>query len=510
MKESIAMSANSEKGKQNIHCGQNMEDKLCPQLDAACLSDDDWDEEIYEDFERDSNWSQNSQPNERFSAMYSNRINLEKYEPLSGLSHTHVNTLQANERKLFNERLRVKDKKDRATVEQVLDPRTRMILFRLINKQFIEEINGCISTGKEANVYHATCRDEKDRAIKIYKTSILTFKDRDKYVSGEYRFRHGYCRHNPRKMVRTWAEKEFRNLSRIYQSGINCPQPFLLKSHVLVMSFVGTNGVPAPLLKDVSLNESKARELYLDCILMMRRLFNDCKLVHADFSEFNLLYDNGKLCVIDVSQSVEHDHPSSLNFLRKDCVNVTDYFRKKGVLTMSVKELFDFVTDPNIDESNIDDYLKKAQEIAENRGATTNEENVFIESFIPRRLDEVVDYENDIVCAKKGEKDILYKTITALKPDLSGPCLKPSLFSNHSESSVSESDSGDQSNNSDEDSETEQSKHKSSARPRNESPDSKKQRKQAVKKEKQEKRENKVPKHVKKRKEKVMRSQKRR
>ena len=34
-------------------------------------------------------------------------------------------------------------------------------------------------------------------------------------MTGEFRFRHGYCRHNPRKMVRTWAEKEFRNLSRL-------------------------------------------------------------------------------------------------------------------------------------------------------------------------------------------------------------------------------------------------------------------------------------------------------
>ena len=50
-------------------------------------------------------------------------------------------------------------------------------------------------------------RDGADRAIKVYKTSILTFKDRDKYVSGEFRFRNGYCKHNPRKMVRTWAEK---------------------------------------------------------------------------------------------------------------------------------------------------------------------------------------------------------------------------------------------------------------------------------------------------------------
>ena len=49
---------------------------------------------------------------------------------------------------------RVRDKADRATVEQVMDPRTRMILFKLLNKGFMSEIDGCISTGKEANVYH--------------------------------------------------------------------------------------------------------------------------------------------------------------------------------------------------------------------------------------------------------------------------------------------------------------------------------------------------------------------
>lgn len=111
-------------------------------------------------------------------------------------------------------------------------------------------------------------------AVKVFKTSILVFKDRDRYVSGaqtgrmsmhdgtggclkggwrgvrrlqrpltfgldrwsgvtlckpslhaclaplytpktgEFRFRHGYCRSNPRKMVKLWAEKEMRNLKR--------------------------------------------------------------------------------------------------------------------------------------------------------------------------------------------------------------------------------------------------------------------------------------------------------
>ncbi len=42
-----------------------------------------------------------------------------------------------------------RDKSDRATNEQVLDPRTRIILFKMINRGLIEEVNGCVSTGKE-------------------------------------------------------------------------------------------------------------------------------------------------------------------------------------------------------------------------------------------------------------------------------------------------------------------------------------------------------------------------
>jgi len=43
----------------------------------------------------------------------------------------------------------LKDKSDRATNEQVLDPRTRLILFKIIRRGIIHEVNGCVSTGKE-------------------------------------------------------------------------------------------------------------------------------------------------------------------------------------------------------------------------------------------------------------------------------------------------------------------------------------------------------------------------
>ena len=89
-----------------------------------------------------------------------------------------------------SKKYRNKDKSDRATVELVLDPCTRLILYKLLNRRCLDEINGCISTGKEANVYHATSK-EGNFAVKIYKTSILVFKDRERYVTGEFRFRTG-------------------------------------------------------------------------------------------------------------------------------------------------------------------------------------------------------------------------------------------------------------------------------------------------------------------------------
>ena len=364
---------------------------------------------------------------------YENKINLGPYE-LSSLSHSSANSLEGLCRKTDAMRIRSKDKADRATTEQVLDTRTRMTLFKLLSRGYITEINGCVSTGKEANIYFASSL-EGDCAIKVYKTSILVFKDRDKYVTGEFRFRHGYSRHNPRKMVRLWAEKEMRNLSRLYQHGINCPRPIVLRNHVLVMEFLGVNGWPYPKLKDAELSESKAREAYLECVLLMRRMYHICRLVHADLSEYNILYYDGTVYMIDVSQSVEHDHPQALEFLRKDCSNISDFFYKKKVCVMTVKELFDFITDPTITEENIDDYLEKAQEKAATRDtaiATPEEEiskAVFKKLFIPRTLHEVPHYEEDYYQVQGGKQtDLAYHTVTGLRHDLSGAQTIPQLL----------------------------------------------------------------------------------
>ena len=40
------------------------------------------------------------------------------------------------------------------------------MLLKMLNQGVFHEINGCISTGKEANVYHAVTSDGTDLAVK--------------------------------------------------------------------------------------------------------------------------------------------------------------------------------------------------------------------------------------------------------------------------------------------------------------------------------------------------------
>ncbi|GKY98303.1 hypothetical protein MPSEU_000787900 [Mayamaea pseudoterrestris] len=359
------------------------------------------------------------------------------------LSHAVANRVNQLQHLELSKSSKTQGRDDRATSEQVMDPRTRMILFKLLSRGFLKRIDGCLSTGKEANVYYATSGATatatgsmadasettttaiSEYAIKIYKTSILVFKDRDRYVSGENRWKRGYCKSNPRKMVKVWAEKEMRNYKRIYGANIPTPCPILLKSHVLVMEFLGRDGWPSPRLKDAILSEKRLREAYVQCILILRRLYQRCRLVHGDLSEYNLLWHDEQIYVIDVSQSVETDHPSAIDFLRKDISNVNDYFRKIGNLNvMTTRQLFEFTTMPLDDDSEatelacldkmmhfVDDHAEQlAQATDQDRRRTEQQESVdeavFMSSFLPRSLNQVSEVE--IQKLAKGEVEDTY------------------------------------------------------------------------------------------------------
>ncbi|KAK1486512.1 RIO1 family protein [Colletotrichum abscissum] len=401
-----------------------------------------------------------------------------------------------------------KDKADRATSEQVLDQRTRMILLQMINRGIVSEIHGAISTGKEANVYHAILHPEGDgpnvqRAIKVYKTSILVFKDRERYIAGEHRFQKGFDKSSNRKMVKLWAEKEFRNLRRIHAAGIPCPEPISLKLHVLAMGFLGDKkGWAYPRLRDANLTgddvEEQWRALYVQLLGLMRRIYQICRLVHADLSEYNILYNAGKLYIIDVSQSVEPDHPRALEFLRMDIKNVGDFFRRKGVDTLSDRSIFDFIsaTDGPVEEPALGEAIEQlyTNRPADDEEAAAEQEvdnEVFRKQYIPQTLEQVYDIEKDAAKIGQGDGDqLVYKNLladTVVKDE------EKKEEEEEEETSEDESGSGASLASGEED----DSKF-DKGRPRGRKHEDKEEKKATVKEAKREKRKEKIPKSVKK------------
>ncbi|KAI9024737.1 RIO1 family-domain-containing protein [Hyaloraphidium curvatum] len=480
--------------------------------------------------------------------VYGSRIRMDDMDAPDMYSSAAAASIKASARKAEGPAIRKVDKANRATTEQVLDPRTRAILLKLVKNGVVEEINGCVSTGKEANVYHATDAQGRHYAIKVYKTSILVFKDRDRYVKDEFRFRNGYAKHNPRKMVKVWAEKEMRNLKRIHQAGIPSPETFALKSHVLVMSFVGDDrGWPAPRLKDAPVEAPEEwSRLYVELVKAMWVIYHKCRLVHADLSEYNILHLDGRLYIIDVSQSVEHDHPHAMEFLRKDCINVCEFFGKRTAgPILSLRTLFEFVVsdaatiaaaawrelgngaldrlsgdDP--EAALVDLWLSHLLASAAARAGTETEtelaesqvqEEVFKSIFIPRTLDDVVDVEKETSRLARGER-LEYGNVTGVQVAAAPRAAaadgdeneRPAATEAHIPEDAGEGDSGSDSS----DSEGSEGSHgaekpqgtKPTGLKRLEDKEQKRERKAQAKEERREKRKTKVPKAVKKRREK--------
>jgi len=428
----------------------NNVDTIIDEGNPADCNDEEYDDGDYDEYDdedhddEDFNFKSNmGSVNVKSVSFQTSKVNLESRTTSKAMSHSVSNAVTKMQRMESSKRASHTGRDDRATSEQCLDPRTRLILFRMLSTGVFELIDGCLSTGKEANVYYAkaghaniknayTSEIELDMddniieyAVKIYKTSILVFKDRDKYVSGEHRWRKGYCKSNPRKMVKVWAEKEMRNYRRLHSAGIPSPKPILLKSHVLVMEFLGSNGWPSPRLKDAQLSEKRMRQAYVQTVSIMRHMFQRCRLVHGDLSEYNLLWHDNQVYVIDVSQSVESDHPSALDFLRKDASNVNDFFRKSGNLdVMTTRDLFDFITSTIIEnseeaESNaLDHIMEKVNGQTEKLAHATKSEQkefqykvdvdeaVFMSQFLPRSLNQVA--ELDIQMMEDGEVEETY------------------------------------------------------------------------------------------------------
>ncbi len=238
----------------------------------------------------------------------------------------------------YLDRLRIKEKdsEERKIYAEVLDLRTLKTLYKLSAKGYIKAMGGVISTGKEANVFYADGVDEEGNeipvAVKIYRIETSEFHKMDEYLFGDKRF--DMRRISKKDIVYVWTEKEFRNLKRAYDAGVNVPKPIVYLKNVILMKFIGENEVPAPTLSDLgsSLREVvDVEKLFEDLVENVRKLYRNAELVHADLSEYNVMLFEEKPWLIDMGQSVLLDHPLAMSYLERDLRNLLRFFGKFGI-----------------------------------------------------------------------------------------------------------------------------------------------------------------------------------
>ena len=60
--------------------------------------------------------------------------------------------------------------------------------------------------------------------------------------------------------------------------------------HLAIKTDFSTFDRASPRLKDAEIPADRIRDLYVELLVILRTMFARCKLVHADFSEYNILF----------------------------------------------------------------------------------------------------------------------------------------------------------------------------------------------------------------------------
>ena len=228
---------------------------------------------------------------------------------------------------------RMKDADLYETVEEVFDASTVLTILSLIRKRVLKRISGVISAGKEARVYLGYTPDDRPLAVKIYLTSSAGFrKGILKYIAGDPRFQ-GVKTSDTRALIYAWTRKEYRNLVRVREAGVKAPEPVAFLNNVLVMQFLGEESKRYPLLEEAykELEREELEIVYKQVLEELEKIVCKARLVHGDFSEFNIMVKPDlDIAIIDVSQAVDYSHPNARDFLERDVRNINRFFKNEA------------------------------------------------------------------------------------------------------------------------------------------------------------------------------------
>jgi RIO kinase 1 len=201
---------------------------------------------------------------------------------------------------------------------------------------------GLLKTGKEADV-HLVARTLGEEVNVLAAKRYRKFEDRlfrndARYRAarrtGESRLDKAMAQGNKAGMAfraRLWLTTEFEALGRLWSAGVPVPYPVQKLGNELMIELIGSVEAAAPRLVHARLDRPALEEAWDQLVDAMHRMVRN-GVVHGDLSPYNLLWDDGRLVVIDFPQSVDPiAHPEGIALLERDVANVADWFARRGV-----------------------------------------------------------------------------------------------------------------------------------------------------------------------------------
>ncbi len=203
----------------------------------------------------------------------------------------------------------------------------------------ITEVLNVIKSGKEATVYR--CRAHPSlgapfAAAKVYhSTGHRGFQRSAVYEEGR-QFGAGQVQRavanrsefGQKAQLAAWVDREFDLLSQLNYAGADVPAPYACTETAILMEYLGTEEEPATQLQQAEFDESEGQDL-LDRVLTNIELLMRENVVHGDLSAFNILYDGGRIALIDFPQAVDpRVNSSAKELLERDIRNVVQFFQR--------------------------------------------------------------------------------------------------------------------------------------------------------------------------------------
>jgi len=203
----------------------------------------------------------------------------------------------------------------------------------LVKSGVLEAFGKPLGVGKEADVYDALNPKGERIAVKFHRLGRISFRQTMR--------KRGYTTEHASSLFqsRLAAEKEFQALRLLFPYKVAVPAPISQNRHVIAMGMI--EGAELSDWKEISKPEKVLKEILRN----VRKAYLKAGVIHADLSEYNvILKPNMHILIIDWPQYVTMTHPNAKQLLTRDIKNILQYFKRKYMLKVKLKEALAYVT----------------------------------------------------------------------------------------------------------------------------------------------------------------------